>query len=115
MKTDPVPIKVKRKLLEKDIEKAVCDYARKQNWYVRKFSSPNRRSVPDRIFLNPGGLVLFIEFKRPGGKLTPAQRREREEIMKHNGYCYKVENIDQGKFIIDTWQNVVLKNPYAQL
>lgn len=41
-----------------------------------KFTSPNRRSVPDRLVLLPGGRVVFVECKSTTGKLTPGQSRE---------------------------------------
>lgn len=50
--------------LEKDVEKKVCDYAKQMGCYVRKFTSPSQRSVPDRIIITPAGRVIFIEFKR---------------------------------------------------
>lgn len=67
-------------VLEKDIERAACEWARSQGWLVYKFTSPNRRSVPDRLFLRDGK-VVFIEFKRPGGKLTPMQEREIRKLQ----------------------------------
>lgn len=29
---------------------------------------------PDRIVLMPGGVVLFVELKAPGGRLSPVQK-----------------------------------------
>ena len=40
-------------MLEKDIEKAVCDYAKSKGVLTYKFSSPNHVGVPDRIFFAP--------------------------------------------------------------
>lgn len=66
--------------LEKDIERKACAWAREQGWIVYKFTSPQRRSVPDRIFLR-NGRTVFIEFKRPGGRLTPMQARELRKLQ----------------------------------
>ena len=68
----------KRELLEKDIENAVCNYAKNRyNMKVEKFTSPSRRSVPDRLFTvpckHPGGFMFFIEFKAPGKEATKTQ------------------------------------------
>ena len=65
--------------LEKDIERKACQWAKSQGWLVYKFTSPNYRSVPDRMFLKHGTTV-FLEFKRPGGKLTEGQRREIQKL-----------------------------------
>ena len=68
--------------LEKEIEKKICDYAKSKGCYVRKFVSPNNRSVPDRLIIAPGGAVGFLEIKREGCKPTPAQLAELELLRK---------------------------------
>ena len=62
-------------LLEKQIERSVCEYAKSIGFLVYKFTSPERAAVPDRMFITPKGKVFFIEFKREGAKVTPAQAR----------------------------------------
>lgn len=57
---------------EKDIEKKVCDLAKKAGWLTYKFVSPSQRGVPDRIFIRQG-TIIFIEFKAPGKKPTQLQ------------------------------------------
>lgn len=83
--------------LEKEIEKKICDYAKSKGCYVRKFVSPNNRSVPDRLIIAPGGAVLFLEIKRGGCKPTKAQLAEMELLAKvgaHVGWC---DNAEDGK------------------
>lgn len=82
-------------MLEKDIEKKVCNYAEKKGWWVAKFSSPNNRGVPDRIFLK-NGKVIFIEFKSSKGKLTKLQQHKIDEIAHYKGTVHVVNNIEQG-------------------
>ena len=67
-------------MLEKDIEKAFCKYCKSLGAIPYKFASPNRRSVPDRMVVYPGG-ILFIEFKAPGKKPTDAQVREMQRLV----------------------------------
>lgn len=86
--------------LEKDIERRVCDYAKELKMLVYKFTSPSRRSVPDRMFITELGIVFFIEFKRLGGNLTPAQEVEIEKIRKTGVRVYVVNNVEHGKEII---------------
>jgi Holliday junction resolvase len=82
-------------MLEAQIEAAAVKAALEEGWYVAKFTSPQRRSVPDRIFIK-GGRVVFIEFKRPGGKLTSGQEREIEKLRRHGAevwVCYSKQEV----------------------
>ena len=88
-------------MLESKIERAVCDYARAKGLLVDKFSSPGKRSVPDRLFTLPSGHMFLIEFKRTGGKETVEQARDHARRRAHNVYVAVVNDIDQGKAIID--------------
>ena len=78
---------------EAQIEAAACQWAKEQGWLAYKFTSPARRSVPDRLFIKDGR-VVFIEFKRPGGKLTEGQEREIDRLRKAGVevcVCYSVQ------------------------
>lgn len=86
--------------LEKDIEKRVCDFAKSLGMLVYKFTSPSRRSVPDRMFITKDGKVFFIEFKRKGQKLTDAQKVEIMKIEKQGVPVYVVDNVEDGKRIV---------------
>jgi hypothetical protein len=80
-------------MLEKDIEAKVRAKAIAAGWLVYKFTSPSRRSVPDRLFIRDGRYV-FIEFKRPGGTLTTGQTREIDRLRCAGAdvyVCYSVE------------------------
>ena len=92
----------KRKLLEKDIENAVCKYARdRYKMKAEKFTSPGQRAVPDRLFSAPNGFAFFIEFKAPGKKPTEKQLRDHEERRRMGFKVFVVDDIDRGKRIID--------------
>lgn len=60
-------------MLEHDIERAFVAHVKKLGGTAEKFTSPNKRSVPDRLVTMPNGRIIFVELKRPGGKPTPAQ------------------------------------------
>lgn len=87
--------------LERDIEKKVCDYAKSLGCLVYKFTSPSRRSVPDRLFITPDGNIGFIEFKRAGGKPTAAQEVEIKKIQQHKVSAWVVDSVEIGKRVID--------------
>lgn len=86
--------------LEKNIEKKVCDFAKSLGILHYKFTSPSRRSVPDRLFMVPGGGVFFIEFKRKGGKPTPAQQVEINKIRAQGVQVYIVDDAAEGKKVV---------------
>ena len=63
-------------MLERDIERAFVERVKALGGIAEKFTSPGRRSVPDRLVTMPGGVIIFVELKRPGAKPTAAQLRE---------------------------------------
>lgn len=88
---------VRRKLLEKDIQKACVDWARGRGWWARKFSSPANRSVPDYLFSRMGRLKLAVEFKAPGKTSTPAQIEEQEDMSEAGWTVWEIDDIDRFK------------------
>lgn len=88
-------------MLEAKIERSVCDYARDKGLLVFKFTSPNRAAVPDRLFILPSGKVFFCEFKASGKKPTPAQSREHDRLIGHKVLVFIVDDIDEGKAIVN--------------
>lgn len=63
-------------MLERDVEKALVRRVKALGGMAEKFSSPARRSVPDRIVTMPDGQIIFVELKAPGKKPTEAQGRD---------------------------------------
>lgn len=93
-----------RKLLEKDLEAKLRQYAMANGCRWVKFTSPSNPSVPDRILMGPiggKGKLMFIELKREGQVLTNAQA---DTIL---DYCDRgldarwTDNLEQGKAWID--------------
>jgi hypothetical protein len=74
---------------EAKIERYVCDYV------LRKFGVLNVkmlvRGYPDRMFLIPGGQVLFIEFKALSGRVGALQEHRHKELSKL-GFKIEVHN-----------------------
>ena len=65
---------------EKTVERELVKRVKEEGGIAYKFTSPNRRSVPDRLCLLPGGKILFVECKAPGKKPTKLQAREHERL-----------------------------------
>lgn len=68
--------------LERDVEQALVRRVKALGGLCEKFTSPGRRSVPDRIITMPGGRIIFVELKRPCAKPTEAQIRDHEKRRK---------------------------------
>jgi len=81
-------------MLEKDIEKRAVKAAQAAGWRSYKFSSPAHRGVPDRIFIR-AGRVVFIEFKRKGGRVSKLQEREINTMREYGAevhVCWSIED-----------------------
>jgi len=60
------------------IEKRLCKRVKEFGGLCEKFTSPGKRSVPDRLITLPGGAIVFVELKRPGSKPTPLQAKDHD-------------------------------------
>lgn len=87
--------------LEKEIETKVCAYAKKLGVIHYKFTSPAKRSVPDRVFVLPGGRVFWIEFKRKGEMPRSAQAIEIAKLRQQGATVYIVNDVENGKRVIE--------------
>jgi len=87
-------------MLEKTIEKKVCDYAKTKGMQTYKFTSPASRSVCDRLIITDG-YVFFIEFKAPGKKPTLAQAHHHQQLCSKKITVYVIDDIELGKEIIN--------------
>jgi hypothetical protein len=96
--------------LERDIEKSVCSYAKSLGMLVYKFTSPSRRSVPDRMFITKTGVVFFIEFKRKGEKPTAAQEVEIGKIRKTEIQVFVIDDVEKGKRVLKIVAEGVVNN-----
>lgn len=90
-------------MLEKQIEKSISTYSKMYDYLTYKFTSPSNKSVPDRIFINKHGIVLFVEFKSPGRKTTKLQSYTIEKLKYNNAHVYIIDNISDGKQLIERY------------
>jgi hypothetical protein len=63
-------------MLEKTIEAALGKRVKSLNGKYEKFTSPSRRSVPDRLITLAKGRIIFVECKATGEVATDAQARD---------------------------------------
>jgi len=88
-------------MLEKQIEKKVCDHAKNLGYLTYKFNSMNRAAVPDRLFISATGVMYFIEFKREGAKPTSAQCREIKRLHDQGVSAFVIDNVKSGVWLVD--------------
>lgn len=93
-------------MLEKQIETAVCDYAKTKGILTYKFTSPARAAVPDRLFINKQGVVWFCEFKREGKKETVAQAREHTRLRNQKVRVFVTDTVVGGKEMVNYMEHI---------
>ena len=81
---------------EKQIEAYLVKVAKRHEGVAEKFTSPGRRSVPDRLVLLPRNRVWFVECKATGGKPTEGQARDHE----------KRRALGCAVFVVDSYESV---------
>lgn len=90
------------KPLEKSIENVLREEVERQGGMCLKWTCPGHRGVPDRMILFPGGIIAFVELKRPGAKVKAGGLQEwwREKIQSFGFPCYEISTVEQAKSIV---------------
>ena len=80
------------KPLEKSIENVLRKAVEAEGGLCLKWVCPGHRGVPDRMILFPGGIIAFVELKRPGAKVKAGGLQEwwREKIQSFGFPCYEI-------------------------
>ena len=78
---------------ESQLEQKLVHHITKLGGIAYKFSSPNRRSVPDRLCVMPNGRAFFVELKAPGKAPMPLQRHEHELLRALGHTVLVIDNI----------------------
>lgn len=82
---------------ESEVERYLDVRIRQLGGFTRKWTSPQRTGVPDRICFLPN-LVFFVEVKTDKGKLTIRQQRE-IDLIRSLGLtalvCYGCSGVNQ--------------------
>ena len=86
---------------EVKVEEHGRELAKELGGRAYKFVSPNKRSVPDRLFILPTAPVhFFIEYKRWGGKPSSGQEFEIKRLLGWGVYVYVIDNIHEAEQVI---------------
>ena len=79
---------------ESELEKKLVSHITKLGGIAYKFSSPNRRAVPDRLCVMPNGRVFFVEVKAPTKQPTSLQSHE-HKILQDLGHIVFVVDSEE--------------------
>lgn len=98
---------------ESEIQSAVCEYLQLKRHFFwrnntmgvqrtglngRMFWTNNKYSmkgVPDIIVLTSGGYAVFLEIKRPSGRLSPEQEIFKKKCNDIGCEYYRITSVDQ--------------------
>ena len=85
------------KPLEKSIENTLRQAVEAEGGLCLKWVCPGHRGVPDRMILFPGGIIAFVELKRPGAKVKAGGLQEwwREKLAGFGFRCYEISTVKQ--------------------
>lgn len=86
-------------ILEKDIERKLCEEVNKLGGKCLKLISPSLAGIPDRLVLMPKGEVGFVELKAPGKKPRKLQEKRIKELMELGFRVYIVDNYEDCKHV----------------
>lgn len=88
-------------MLESKVEAKICETVQEMGGLCLKWVSPGFSGVPDRIIILPGGRILFVEVKRPGGKPRPRQIRVQEQLRDLGCEVITVDDVEDLKEILN--------------
>ena len=85
------------KPLEKSIENILRKAVEDEGGVCLKWTCPGHRGVPDRMILFPGGIIAFVELKRPGAKVKAGGLQEwwRQRLVGFGFRCYEISTVEQ--------------------
>lgn len=84
---------------ESGIERICRRMALAAGWLCWKIEGVGVRGVPDRVMMR-GGAVIFVEFKRPGGVLSPHQVMRLAELARAGVRAHVVDSVDAFRAIL---------------
>lgn len=83
--------------MEADLQRKCLKEARRRGCLAFKIIAVSFVGFPDTMVIFPGGLIILVEFKQPGGKLRPVQVRRIKQLRSFGVKVYVEDDYD--KFI----------------
>lgn len=82
---------------EKTVEAALRKAVEDEGGLCLKWVCPGHTGVPDRMILFPGGVIAFVELKRPGAKVKAGGLQEwwRGKLAGLGFSCCEISTVEQ--------------------
>ena len=87
---------------ERDVEGYLVQKVEEIGGLCLKLDSSTKKGIQDRLLLLPGGHVLFVELKRPGGRVSVLQKVRQKQIERLGFQCLVVWNKDEVDRLLNT-------------
>lgn len=83
---------------ESKVRDPVVAWAKKNNFLHQRmsFRIGVSQAFPDDLFIAPGGIHCWVEFKRPGKEPTPLQYNKLEKLQARSVACFWCDDVEQG-------------------
>ena len=86
-------------ILERDVESRLVARAAALHGACVKFIPDNKRGMPDRIVMLPGGVLVWVETKKPKGGALSAVQKHRHKQLRALGQrvcvCWTAAQVDR--------------------
>ena len=95
------------KPLEKSIETVLRQAVEAEGGVCLKWVCPGHRGVPDRMILFPGGIIAFVELKRPGAKVKAGGLQEwwRDRLWEFGFPCYEISTAEKALKLVHSMRD----------
>lgn len=82
---------------ERTVEAALRKAVEDEGGLCLKWVCPGHTGVPDRMILFPGGVIAFVELKRPGAKVKAGGLQEwwQEKLAGLGFSCCEISTVEQ--------------------
>ena len=93
---------------EEDVAKACDELALKMGWRVERYEQRRatriHEGLPDRRYVGANGFRVWVELKRPGGKLTKDQHTWLTDEQQAGALALPVDDVAQLARVFQLWR-----------